>query len=119
MAGCGWSFQSTQGCILLKGSCTHLNVKSSLQAEALAVRESILNAKSLGYSNICLKSDCQGLLAAINLKFPPAELFRIIRDMETLSISFTACSFMFVTRSPNSLADSLAKSALCNGLVQN
>ena len=118
-AGCGWSFQSPQGHILLNRSCTHLHVKSPLQAEALAVREAILNAKSLGYSKICLKSDCQGLLAAINSKFPPAELFGIIRDIESLSISFTACSFVFVSRSANYLADSLAKSALCNGFVRN
>ncbi|KAF3519937.1 hypothetical protein DY000_02059984 [Brassica cretica] len=118
-AGCGWSFQSPQGHILLNGSCTHLHVKSPLQAEALAVREAILNAKSLGYSKICLKSDCQGLLAAINSKFPPAEIFGIIRDIESLSILFTACSFVFVSRSANSLADSLAKSALSNGFVRN
>ncbi|CAN7121846.1 unnamed protein product, partial [Brassica rapa subsp. narinosa] len=119
VAGCGWSFQSPQGRILLNGSCTHLHVKSPLQAEALALREAILNAKSLGYSKICFKSDCQGLLAAINSKVPPAELFGIIRDIESLSFSFSACSFVFVSRTANSLTDSLAKSALCNGFAQN
>ncbi|KAG2319531.1 hypothetical protein Bca4012_054232 [Brassica carinata] len=48
-------------------------VRSPLQAEALAIRSGLLNAKSIGFSKICIQTDCQALLQTIST-FPPLRL---------------------------------------------
>lgn len=85
---------------------------SPLMAEALAVREALLQAKALHLTNIFLKSDNQVLIKALSSKQHPVELYGINLDIGNLSLSFTAISFAHVPRSLNSTADALAKSAL-------
>ena len=80
-------------------------------AEALAVREALLQAKALHLTNIC-KSDNQVLIKTLFSKQHPVELYGINLDMESLSLSFTSIFFAHVPRSLNSAADVLAKSAL-------
>ena len=81
-------------------------------AEALAVREALLHAKARHLSNICLKSDNQVLVKALNSKQHPVELYGINLDIEKLSSSFSSITFGYVPRTLNSAADALAKTAL-------
>ena len=81
-------------------------------AEALAVGEALLHAKALHLSNICLKSDNQVLIKALNSKQHPVEIYGINLDIENLSSSFSSITFSYVPRSLNLAADALAKSAL-------
>ena len=81
-------------------------------AEALAVREALLHATLLHLSNICLKSDNQVLVKALTSKQHPVELYGINLDIENLSSSFSSVSFSYISRTLNSAADALAKSAL-------
>lgn len=81
-------------------------------AEALAVREALLQAKALHLPNICLKSDNQVLIKALNSNQHPVELYGINLDIENLSSSFSTIVFTYVPRIFNSAADALAKSAL-------
>ncbi|WZZ80689.1 uncharacterized protein LOC106373353 [Brassica napus] len=111
-AGCGWIIHNPQERETTSGTSTELCVASPLMAEALAVREALLHAKALHLSNICLKSDNQVLVKALNSKQHPVELYGINLDIENLSSSFCSISFVHVSRNLNSAADALAKSAM-------
>ncbi|KAF3582122.1 hypothetical protein DY000_02028994 [Brassica cretica] len=82
-------------------------------AEALAVREALLHASSLGFTKIWLRSDSQVLMRAINQKRGPTGLFGVLPDIVSLSSSFKFCRFTFFSRDLNGLADSIAKAQLC------
>ncbi|XP_056847346.1 uncharacterized protein LOC130498031 [Raphanus sativus] len=111
-AGCGWIIYNPDERGTTTGTSTELCVASPLMAEALAVREALLQAKALHLSNICLKSDNQVLIKALNSKQHPVEIYGINLDIESLSFSFSSISFVYVSRNSNSAADALAKSAL-------
>lgn len=81
-------------------------------AEALAIRSALLHALDAVFPRICVKSDCQALVAAITSKYHPKDLYGISRDIEQLSYSFDRIVFAFIPRNLNVLADSLAKSVL-------
>ncbi|XP_033128722.1 uncharacterized protein LOC108872195 [Brassica rapa] len=111
-AGCGWIFTDHRDAWLKQGTSTFNYTSSPLMAEALAVRTALLNALEAGYTRICIKSDCQALVAIISSKQHPADLHGITRDIEFLSLSFDCISFVFISRNLNSAADALAKSSL-------
>ena len=111
-AGCGWIFTDHRDERLLQGTATFDHTVSPLMAEALAVRSALLHALEAGYSRICLKSDCQALVAIITSTHHPTELYGITRDIEHLSLSFDCIVFTFIPRNLNVMADSLAKSVL-------
>ncbi|KAF3595133.1 hypothetical protein DY000_02021699 [Brassica cretica] len=79
-AGCGWIFISQQDEQLHQGTTTFENTSSSLVAEALAIRSALLNALEAGFTRIWIKTDCQALVALINLKNHPKDLYGIFRD---------------------------------------
>ncbi|KAG2330605.1 hypothetical protein Bca52824_001785 [Brassica carinata] len=103
-AGCGWY----QG----DGLCLLTDVSSPMMGEAMAIRSALLHALEAGFSKICIKFDCQALVASISSKRHPADLYGISRDIEHLSSCFSSISFSFISRNLNSLTDSLAKSVL-------
>ncbi|CDY12378.1 BnaC08g08270D [Brassica napus] len=111
-AGCGWCIMSLEGDVLLKGSGVFEFIPSAMMAEALAIRSALVHAAEAGISKICIKSDCQALIAAISSTCHSVELYGIIRDIENLSFRFSCISFSFISRSLNCMADSLAKSLL-------
>uniref|UniRef100_A0A0D3BJ98 RNase H type-1 domain-containing protein n=1 Tax=Brassica oleracea var. oleracea TaxID=109376 RepID=A0A0D3BJ98_BRAOL len=111
-SGCGCVLYNTRTRDSRQGSSTELFVASTLMAEALAVPEALLQAKALQISNICLKSDNQVFITALNSKQHLVELYGINLDIEHLSSSFTSLSFSYVPRRFNSVAFSLPKSAL-------
>uniref|UniRef100_A0A0D3D375 RNase H type-1 domain-containing protein n=1 Tax=Brassica oleracea var. oleracea TaxID=109376 RepID=A0A0D3D375_BRAOL len=111
-AGCRWISYDSRFGETIQGTSTELFVTSPLMAEALAVREALLQARDFHLSNICLKSDNHVLIKALISKQHPVELYGINLDIENLSSSFSSTSFSYVPRSLNSAADALAKSAL-------
>lgn len=111
-AGCGWYNVSFEGDILFQRSCVFEFITSALMAEALSIRSALVHASEAGIFKICIKSDCQALIAAISSKWHSIELFGIIRDIETLFLRFSCISFSFIPRSVNCMADTLAKSVL-------
>ncbi|KAL0838236.1 hypothetical protein Bca101_090126 [Brassica carinata] len=113
-AGCSWILHKPGERDSTSGTSTELCVASPLMAEALAVREALLHAKARHLSNICLKSDNQVLVKALNSKQHPVELYGINLDIEKLSSSFSSITFGYVPRTLNSAADALAKTALVN-----
>ncbi|KAL0885155.1 hypothetical protein Bca101_009137 [Brassica carinata] len=111
-AGCGWCVLDTRGSTLLQGKCSFNHISTALMAEALAIRSALTHASEAGFSGICVRSDCQALIGAISSKCHSADLYGILRDIETLSSSFLSISFRFIPRSLNFRPDSLAKSVL-------
>ncbi|WZZ50003.1 hypothetical protein YC2023_050110 [Brassica napus] len=111
-AGCGWIFQDCRNEGLCQGTKTFSYISSTLMAEAMAVRSALINVREMGFSRICIKSDCQALVAIISSNQHPADLHGITRDIEHLSLSFDCISYVFISRNLNLVADALAKSAL-------
>ncbi|CAN7127563.1 unnamed protein product, partial [Brassica rapa subsp. narinosa] len=104
-AGCGWIFTDHRDERLLQGTATFDHTVSPLMAEALAVRSALLHALEAGYSRICLKPDCQALVAIITSTHHPTELYGITRNIEHLSLSFDCIVFTFIPRNLNVMAD--------------
>ncbi|XP_013617038.1 uncharacterized protein LOC106377908 [Brassica napus] len=113
-AGFGWIFQDSTGQTIGQGSSTEPHVASALMAEAIAIREALLHARTLHYSKICIRSDNQVLTKALNSKQHPVEIYGLTLDIETLSSLFSSMQCSFISRSLNISADKLVKSALCN-----
>ncbi|KAG2265055.1 hypothetical protein Bca52824_072134 [Brassica carinata] len=84
--------------------------------KALAIRGAPLNAASLDFHNICLRSDSRELIRAINRRKWTIELHGVLSDIDSLvfsaSSTFTFCRFEFIPRSTNGPADRLAKAHL-------
>ncbi|XP_013608331.1 PREDICTED: uncharacterized protein LOC106315106 [Brassica oleracea var. oleracea] len=111
-AGCGWYILTPEKTITLQGTRMFEHISSPLMAEALAIRSALLHALDAGITLICIKSDCQALINALSSKYHSADIYGIIRDIEALSYRFSRISFSFIPRSQNSMADTLAKSAM-------
>lgn len=111
--GLRWMFtDQADDNILISDSKVEEFVSSPLQAEGLAIREAIIQARRLGYNKLIVKSDAQTLVRAIDGRDSFKELFGIIHDIQNLSFEFSVISFVYISRSHNSAADSLAKGAL-------
>ena len=96
------------------GSQFQSYVSSALMAEALAIREALRHAHSLGYSKIWLRSDSETLIRALESITQPMILFEVLSDIDSLSFLFDFCFFSFIPRSQNGLADNLAKTCFQN-----
>lgn len=113
--GCGWIFNQADSWNRHQGSCSFTHIQSPLSGEALAVQSALTHALSSGITRFCIFSDCQMLVRTLCSKSPPVELYGITRDIEILSAQFDFFSLFFISRNLNCPADSIAKSALCNG----
>ncbi|KAF3607371.1 hypothetical protein DY000_02051304 [Brassica cretica] len=81
-------------------------------AEAVAMRETMLEAKRLSLTKVWFRTDSRELARAIFSKSYPVELFGVLMDIEILSSSFIFYFISFVGREYNVAADFLAKAAL-------
>ncbi|XP_009103820.1 uncharacterized protein LOC103829885 [Brassica rapa] len=112
VAGSGWVFRDKHQEVG-RGGRSHHHVASPLLAEALAIRDALLHAFSLGFTSIWLRSDAQALVTAITTKRRPTELYGVLSDIDSISSLFSVCRFSFCPRASNGLADTLAKAHLC------
>lgn len=113
-ASISWIFASPSSSELNQGSMIQLHVSSPLLAEALALREALLQATSLNITDIWIRSNSQALVREFNRKRGPSELHRTPMDIIGLSSSFVLCFLSFVSRNFNGPANVLAKSCLNN-----
>lgn len=111
VAGSRWVFRDTEGEIG-RGGKSHHHVALPLLAEALAIRDALLHAFSLGFTSIWFRSDAQALITTITTKRGPTELYGV-SDIHSISSLFSVCRFTFCLRASNRLADSIAKVHLC------
>ncbi|WZY78965.1 hypothetical protein YC2023_025349 [Brassica napus] len=111
-AGLAWLFSDNTGRILARGTSLELYVPSPLVAEGMALREALLHAQALGFNKLCIKSDAQIIIRAINRRDPIKELCGILQDILNLSCYLSVSSFIFISRKDNMAADALAKRVL-------
>lgn len=111
-AGLAWIFKGLQPSQLSKGSLTQDFVTSPLMAEAMAIRSALQMAATLDLTDLVVCSDNQTLTRAISNMHPVKEIFGILADINLLRHQFDSISFIFIPRSQNEEADSLAKSTL-------
>ncbi|XP_013625621.1 PREDICTED: uncharacterized protein LOC106331755 [Brassica oleracea var. oleracea] len=119
-AGLGWIFIDRHTQVLHQGSIGQRNVPSAYMAEALAIREALIQASSYNYTDICLRTDSQELARAITMIRRSTELFGILSDIDSLVFSpsspFRSCAVAFTPRARNGPANSLAKAYLVSFL---
>ncbi|XP_024015914.1 uncharacterized protein LOC112089169 [Eutrema salsugineum] len=118
-AGLGWIFVEPNRQPISEHSHTEKFVSSPLVAEALTVREALLYARSVQRQILHINSDSQTLIAAIRSGDLPAEIYGVLQDIKSISASFSLVTFNFISRSLNSVADSIAKKALAELPVLN
>ncbi|XP_043689195.1 uncharacterized protein LOC122640122 [Telopea speciosissima] len=111
--GLGVVFRDSAGSIDRAISLPH-SFSSINQGEALAIRLALSTALQAGFTKLQVESDC---LEIINLLSNPAmitqwEVALILDDIRTLATSFTMISFVYVPRSVNYVANTLARKAL-------
>lgn len=107
----GWVLFNHTDSTTLQGNSTEYFVRSTMVAEALAIRTALTIALDKNWTHIHLKLDDQDLIQAITGRKMLKEAFGIIHDIIVLANCFTSISFSYVSRSCNVSADSLAKGA--------
>ncbi|XP_013633297.1 uncharacterized protein LOC106436164 [Brassica napus] len=113
-AGMAWIFTDREGLELKRGSIYHDHVSSAVMAEA--IRNALLQAVDLNINHIWLRSDSQVLIGALSSGRHPTELYGVLSDISTTELySFTSCSFSFIKKECNGLADLHAKACLHSG----
>ncbi|KAG2260878.1 hypothetical protein Bca52824_080172 [Brassica carinata] len=122
-AGLAWIFTDSTSSEIARASSCQDRVSSPCMAKALAIREALLHAASLNLSHICLRTDSQVLIRAINRRSSTMELFGLLSDIDSLIFSFSypfaSCSIVFVFREANRQAVLLAKIHLQSYLCVN
>ncbi|EFH56964.1 hypothetical protein ARALYDRAFT_901234 [Arabidopsis lyrata subsp. lyrata] len=101
-------------------SCSSIDpVNSVLEAEAIALKESILQLKRLNYKDVIFCGDSRTLYgfmekARKQLHLLPGclEIQPHLDDIQAVALS--SYVFKYIRRSDNNVADSLAKRARCN-----
>nr|VDD12698.1 unnamed protein product [Brassica oleracea] len=127
-AGLAWIFTDFASEELYRGSSAQNFVSSPCMAEALAIREALLQGASLNYRHICIKSDSQVLV--LKYSFIRSLLSDDHRNSSgfspisttlafSSSSSFLSCRYTFIPRSLNGPADGLAKSCLPAHLISS
>lgn len=84
-AGLAWIFTDPSSQELQRGSSAQDFVSSPCMAEALAIREALLQAASLNYHHFCVKSDSQVLVNTISARRRSSELFGVLADIHDLA----------------------------------
>ena len=82
-----WIFTDSSSTVLQQKALSLNHVSSPCMAEAIAIRGALLNAASLHFTNIYLRSDSQGLVKAINQKVWTIDLYGILSDIDYLAFS--------------------------------
>ncbi|XP_026410178.1 uncharacterized protein LOC113305335 [Papaver somniferum] len=101
----------TGACIGIKGSFTHGTLNPE-EGECMAIRETLAWAKKKSYFKIQIEA--YGKLVIQSLTGTTSliqwENRNILKEIKHLSLCFSFCSFSFISRDHNQVADELAKS---------
>ncbi|KAG7537667.1 Ribonuclease H domain [Arabidopsis suecica] len=111
--GMGWIFK-TQHRVIHRGSAFRRHTPSALAAEALAMKYALTAASRMEVTSINVFSDSQVLISLLNTETSTNELQGILHDIALLCHSFVSCTFSFIPREANVLADGMAKAALAS-----
>ncbi|XP_043718001.1 uncharacterized protein LOC122665942 [Telopea speciosissima] len=98
--------------LLLSAYSFGVHCDSTFIGEAIAIHSGLLLDIRGGFSNVLVESDCSCLINQLSSSEPEIAIDSIFHDIVHLQKSFVECSISYVPRSVNSVADSLARSAL-------
>ncbi|KAL0686503.1 hypothetical protein Bca4012_086180 [Brassica carinata] len=87
-------------------------VPSPLLAEGLALREAVHSCLRSGATTVRGESDSAQLIRCLNSGEVVPELHSVVSDILCFASYFHSCSFVWIPRENNSIADGLAKMAL-------
>ncbi|KAL0718774.1 hypothetical protein Bca4012_068097 [Brassica carinata] len=87
--------------------------KTREEQKALAMRATVRKSKELGLRHIRCESDSAQLIKALRSTTEPPEIYGIVADIRIERSFFESFSFVWIPRGGNSVADRLAKQALC------
>lgn len=87
-------------------------VSSPLLAEGLALRDAMHSCLRSGATTVRGKSDSAQLIRCLNSGDIVSELHSIVSDILYFASFFRSCSFVWIPRENNAIADGLAKMAL-------
>lgn len=91
-------FIDVTGSTINKGSRFQTHVSSACMAEALAVRDALIHASTLGFTKIWLRSNAQELVRAIKAHGKSFELQGVLSYISLLSSSFLFLRLSYVSR---------------------
>ncbi|XP_042499912.1 uncharacterized protein LOC122078117 [Macadamia integrifolia] len=109
----GFSTRSHNGYPLLAAS-NPTPMHSIISGEAEAIKEGILEAIGLGYFRLWVESDNQEVITALSNDSSciPFQIWPIIEDIRFMCANPIECSFSYVPRAVNGIADTLARRGL-------
>lgn len=110
--GLGWQLRDSTDVCAEQGSSHRRFVSSALVAEALAVKAAMMASISSQVCSLRVYSDSKSLIKLLKFQEQVVSLKGVLFDISYLARSFESISFCFVPRLANSVADSIAKTAL-------
>ncbi|XP_058785019.1 uncharacterized protein LOC131659924 [Vicia villosa] len=108
----GWCVRDNRGRFILAGTAWDSNFRSIVEAEALALKEAILDAIANQFEKVIFESDSQKVVQAIHSKHcGNSEFSLLILSIQSLLQLYVNFEVKFVKRQANMVAHSLAKTA--------
>ena len=104
---------------LITGKAFKIHTSSSLAAEALAIREGLILAKSCFCEDVLIESDCLRIIEACRKQCLIPEVATIIADIGRLKTSFVSCGLLWTRRDVNLAAHEVASLSLFGNLPNN
>ncbi|KAG2322213.1 hypothetical protein Bca52824_015426 [Brassica carinata] len=108
----GWIIKNAAREVICRGSSNRSHVSSALMAEVLAMREALKKAQDLNLQSLQVFSDSQVLISTLCSGVGMNEIAGVFQDIKILATLFCLLSFIFISRTENSQADTLARSCL-------
>lgn len=112
VAGLGWVILSTPHHQEFKERVEWVSSPVTTVAEGLALREAVIICLSSGITHLRGESDSTQLIHSLNSGSPVSELHSVVADILAYASSFQSCSFVWISRDKNMIADGLPKMAL-------
>ncbi|XP_072074440.1 uncharacterized protein [Arachis hypogaea] len=94
---------------VLGGTVNKITARSTLSAEAQAIREAIILANNIGLQKVTIESDNQVLVKTLKIGSTIWEVDPIIQDIRTIQREMSNCGFTWTPRDGNKLAHTLAQ----------
>ncbi|KAL6198986.1 hypothetical protein ACLB2K_028774 [Fragaria x ananassa] len=107
-AASGVIFRDSEGNPVFASS-RNMGITSVPIAEAAALRDNLINAKTKGYTDIQVEWDSKMVINAVNEKIsPPWRIQQIVQDIKKIAQDFSTISFKHIYREANFAADAIA-----------
>jgi ribonuclease HI len=112
VTGGGWCLRDHRGHFILAGTHSIIGRLTTLEGEAMALKEAMCEVKQIGFSHVMFESDSKSVVDAITSShFGSSEFSAIISHVKSLLLLCPNFEVKFVKRQANMVAHSLARAA--------